>query len=75
MPTTNAGRSIKDSEAAYFRLVCFKKTNKEITPWIVFSGPDDLIQKYLSAPTISWKIYLVFGQHAVDFIPHKSPHK
>ena len=31
--------------------------------------------KYLSVLTISLKICLLFGQHTVDGISHKSPHK
>ena len=31
--------------------------------------------QYIGALTISWKICLLFGQHTVDCVSHKSPHK
>jgi len=52
VPATNATRPIKGCKKADFRLVYFKRKNKEMTPCIFFSGPDDVVQKSLD-PTHS----------------------
>ena len=49
LPTTNVKSPIKGSKTADFRLIFFKRKNKEITSWNFFSSPDDIIPKPLDS--------------------------